>query len=221
MSSLSPERTKGGDGGLANQRMRVRELRAALVSEGVPRAGSLRKTSRDRTETSDDSRMGAGDPYRWKTPWIGALTSSSRRGEQTDLGGLMMCHHVRGSVRWRHKVGRRQGCQRCGSMEMHGRNTVHQSTRSRRSGSGVVKRQVLRSLGHGCKPTGQGRGVSLEEIPGTNEARVLVVEVVGSRSRSVRIGVPLRDASQDKAQKGGLAQRKSLKPLTRPAMAQR
>jgi len=44
-----------------------------------------------------------------------------------------------------------------------------------RSGFGVVKRQVHRSPGHGCKPVGHGRGASLEEMPVAHEARVLVV----------------------------------------------
>jgi len=75
----------------------------------------------------------------------------------------------------------------------------HATTRAaRRSGSGVVKRQVPQSPGSGCKPTAQGRSESFEEMLGADEARVLVVEAVGSRSRSVRIGVDLRGASQGK-----------------------
>jgi hypothetical protein len=75
----------------------------------------------------------------------------------------------------------------------------HATTQAaRRSGSGVVKRQVPQSPGSGCKPTAQGRSESFEEMLGADEARVLVVEAVGSRSRSVRIGVDLRGASQGK-----------------------
>jgi len=44
-----------------------------------------------------------------------------------------------------------------------------------RSGFGVVKRQIHRSPGRGCKPVGHGRGASLEEMPVAHEARVLVV----------------------------------------------
>jgi uncharacterized caspase-like protein len=44
-----------------------------------------------------------------------------------------------------------------------------------------VKRQVPRSPGHGCKPIGQGRSASFGKMPGTDEARVLVVEAVGSK----------------------------------------
>jgi hypothetical protein len=61
-----------------------------------------------------------------------------------------------------------------------------------------VKRQVPRSPGDGCKPIVHGRSESFEEMPGTDEARVLVVEAVGSMSRSVRIGVELSGASQGK-----------------------
>jgi hypothetical protein len=48
---------------------------------------------------------------------------------------------------------------------------------------------------------------------------VHVVEVVGSRSRLVRIGVELRDAPRGKPQKGDLARSKPLKPLTRTTVA--
>jgi hypothetical protein len=76
----------------------------------------------------------------------------------------------------------------------------HAPTRAaRRSGSSVVKRSVPQSPGLGCKPIGQGRSESFEEMLGANEARVHVVEVVGSRSRSVRIGVELRDAPKGKS----------------------
>jgi len=54
---------------------------------------------------------------------------------------------------------------------------------------------------------------------GIDEARVLVVDVVGSRSRSVRIGVELRDTPQGKSQKGDLAWSKPSNPLARTAVA--
>jgi len=101
------------------------------------------------------------------------------------------------------------------------KHAPHESERVRRSGSGVVKRRIPRSFGRGCRPRDQRRGASLEETPGTNEARVLVVEAVGSISRSVRIGVELRGTSQGKPQKGDLARGKSLNPLTRATVAQR
>jgi len=55
-----------------------------------------------------------------------------------------------------------------------GTNAARQPEEAHRSEFGVVKRQVHRSPGHGCKPDGQGRGVSLEEMPVAHEARVLV-----------------------------------------------
>jgi hypothetical protein len=54
------------------------------------------------------------------------------------------------------------------------KHAERQPDTARRSGSRVVKREVPQSPGHGCKPIGQGRGASLEEMLGANEARVLV-----------------------------------------------
>jgi len=55
-----------------------------------------------------------------------------------------------------------------------GKNAARQPEEAHRSESGVVKRPVHRSPGHGCKPEGQGRGASFEEMPVAHEARVLV-----------------------------------------------
>jgi len=44
-----------------------------------------------------------------------------------------------------------------------------------------VKRQVPQSHGSACMRMAQGRGESLEEMLGTDEARVLVVEAVGKQ----------------------------------------
>jgi len=85
---------------------------------------------------------------------------------------------------------------------------VRQPEEVRRSGSDVVKRRVHRSQGHGCKLVGQGRGAGLEEMPVTQEARVLVVEAVGSRSRSYASGFVLRATPQGNAQEGELARSK-------------
>jgi len=101
------------------------------------------------------------------------------------------------------------------------KHASHESERARRSELGVVKRQIPRSFGRGRRPTDQRRGASLEEMPGTHEARVLVVEAVGSINRSVRIGIELRGTSQGKPQKGDLARGKSLNPLTRATMTRR
>jgi hypothetical protein len=66
---------------------------------------------------------------------------------------------------------------------------------------------------------GQGRSASFEEMPESDEARVLVVEVVGSRSRLVRIEVELHGASQGKPSEGDLVRSKPSKPLTRATAA--
>jgi len=71
----------------------------------------------------------------------------------------------------------------------------------------------------GVRAPGQGRSASFEEMPENDEARVLVIEAVGSRSRSVRIGVELRSASQGKLPKGDLVRSKPSKPLTRATVA--
>jgi len=96
-------------------------------------------------------------------------------------------------------MGRRQGCQRHGWFGSVWKKSRHTTTRAaRQSGSGVVKRQVPQSPGSGCKPMAQGRSESFEEMLGADEARVLVVKQWEAESRSVRIGVDLRGASQDK-----------------------
>jgi len=60
MLCLSPERTACGDGGLACSCERARKRHVAGASEGATGTGSLRKASRDRTETGDDPRRSAG-----------------------------------------------------------------------------------------------------------------------------------------------------------------
>lgn len=152
-----------------------------------------------------------GCPYRWKTPEIVGFTSSSRRGEQSNLGGLK----TRRSLRKRY--GMDWGGDRVSEVRLDGsarkNHASHESERARRSGSDVVKRRIPRSFEFdGCRPTGQRRGVSLEEKPGAHEARVLVVVAVGSRSQSVGIGIDLHGALQDKPEKGDLARRKSSNP---------
>jgi hypothetical protein len=102
---------------------------------------------------------------------------------------------------------------------VRGRECLAPTRLTRQSGSGVVKCQVPQSPGSGCKPMAQGRSASSEEMLGTDEARVLVVEAVGSRSRSIRIEVVLRGVSQGKPQKDYLAWSKPSKPLMRAMVA--
>jgi len=87
-SDPSPEGAACVDGGLASSRKRARKRRAAGSREEGPSAGSSRKASRDRTETVTTRARVRVSPCRWKALWIAELASSSRRGEQDDLGGL-------------------------------------------------------------------------------------------------------------------------------------
>jgi len=61
-----------------------------------------------------------------------------------------------------------------------------------------VKCLISQSPGYGCKPIGQGRSENFEEMLGTDKARVLVVEAVGSKCRLVRITVDVHGALQGK-----------------------
>jgi len=76
------------------------------------------------------------------------------------------------------------------------------------------------SIIQGASPAAKGRGASLEEMLGTNAARVLVVESSSGKQKSVeRIGLVLRVLSQGRPQEGESARRKLLDPLTRRAAA--
>jgi hypothetical protein len=60
--------------------------------------------------------------------------------------------------------------------------TRHASTRAaRQSGSSVVNARSPSLMGLGSKPTAQGRSVSFEEMLGSGETRVLVVEASGKQ----------------------------------------
>jgi len=79
----------------------------------------------------------------------------------------------------------------------------------------VVKRPVPRSPFPGSQAMARERGESLEETPGTREARVLVVKAVRSRSRLERIELGLSALPQGRPREGDLALRKPPYPLTR------
>lgn len=193
--SFHPRGGTRGDGGLARPRMLARKRYAAAAREGAPRAGLLWKTSRDHTEIRHHPRKSADVPCRRKSPQIAAPSSSSRRGWQNGLGSL-------GRPSLSRKHGRCHNEEATGVSEVRldgsaGKNTPRTNpSEPTEADPGVVKRSVPRSFGRGCRPTNQRRGASLGEMPGTNEARVLVIEAVGSISRSVRIGINLRGASQ-------------------------
>jgi len=147
-------------------------------------------------EIGSGSRRSAGVSCRWKAPRIGAaglifMEGSAARSRRPQKAPLV---RKRSDGQW----GGDRGVRGSAHTEVHGIKHRASTRVARRSGSGVVKRQVLQSPGCGCKPIAHGRSASFEEMLGTDEARVLVVEAVGSRSRSVCIGVVLRGVSQGK-----------------------
>jgi len=95
------------------------------------------------------------------------------------------------------KERKRQGCQRHDSIEGVRKTTPYANSNAvRRSGLGVVKRQIHRSPGPERKVAGQGRGASLEEMPGAHEARVLVSKVREKQKSVVGIVFVLRGKPQ-------------------------
>jgi len=119
-------------------------------------------------------------------------------------------------------TGWRQGCQKHGST-----GSTRKKKRRAKTRSHPLKR-IRRleppgppvSLVRGASPRAKGRGASLEEMLGTNAARVLVVESSSGKQKSVeRIGLVLRVLSQGRPQEGESARRKLLDPLTRRAAA--
>jgi len=166
-------RTVGGDGDLACSNPGPDESRAFGICEQKGGRGPGRRgNTRDRDhEIGSDSRKRVSVPRRWKAPRVEQSVSSSRWDDGSDLGVFGGSPRARARE---HKPGTRQGCQRYGSIgSARKKNAVRQSEEAHRSEFGVVKRQVHRSPGRGCKPVGHGRGVSLEEMPVAHEARVL------------------------------------------------
>jgi len=147
-------------------------------------------------ETDDGSRRSAGVPYRRKAPRIAAIDLIFTEGQALDLGGLKPAPLVR--KRRGSGLGRRQGCQRYGSAGSARNNTPLANPESPPKRIGRRETPGPPALWSRVQAHDQGRSASFEEMPGSDEARVLVVEAVGSRSRSVRIGVDLNGASQDK-----------------------
>jgi hypothetical protein len=166
------------------------------LGERAPRAGSKRKRSRDRTRDRRRFAHERGCPLSMK----GTLGRSTRSiftdGREARPWQPEPKRSCESAAR---RDGRDRGVRGMARSGADGDNTVsRQPGRARRSGSGVVKRQVHRSPGRGCKSTRQGRGASLEEMPVADEARVLVVEAAGSRSRSYASVGELRSALQGK-----------------------
>jgi hypothetical protein len=94
--------------------------------------------------------------------------------------------------------------------EVYGRQP-HTRTRAARR-SGALRREALGPPVTFSRSQGRGRvrGASLEKMLGTREARVLVVEAVGSRSWSERIELELPALLQGRSGKGELVRRKPL-----------
>jgi len=117
--------------------------------------------------------------------------------------------------------GKRQGCQRLGGVGSARKNTP-------RANRGRPLKRIGRrespgppvSIIQGASPRAKGRGASLEEMLGTNVARVLVVEESSGKQKSVeRTRLVLPVLSQGRPEEGGSARRKLLDPLTRRAAA--
>jgi len=167
--------TVGGDGGLARGNPRKGESRSEGATgerhdEGRIRAELTRVRSR---RSANGLRVCVGVPQRWKAPRVAELVSLHGGAKKAILAvGWKVCARAwsgssgaTGVSEARHRRKRTEES-----------NAARQSEEARRSERGVVKRQVHRSFGRGCKPEGQGRGESLEEKPVAHEARVLVVE---------------------------------------------
>jgi len=168
------------------------ELRAK-GRRGPDRSGNVHVTA---LEIGDDSRKSASVTCRWKAPWVVVLARSSRTGGRRDLGNPNRNARAKAQRGGTGATGVSEVWLARERTEKHA--VSREPGRARQSGSGVVKRQVHRSPGRGCKPASQGRGASLEEMPVADEARVLVVEAVGSRSRSYASVSELRSTPQGK-----------------------
>jgi len=145
---------------------------------GLDRSGNHHVTAHG---TGSDSRTRVSVPWRWKAPWVVEFVSSSRRGERSGLGDPNRAFRAKARRGRNGSDGGVRGTAESGAPE---KQAERRPDKARRSGSGIVKRQVHRSPGRECRLVGQGRGASLEEMPVAHEAWVLVVEAVGSRSRS-------------------------------------
>lgn len=184
------------DGSLAHGRHASARAPRRAAGKGAPRAGSKRKPSRDRRSRSATVRAGArASPTDERHPGSARSASSSRRADRmVSAAPNALLVRKRSGGGWGGDKGAR-GSARSGA---RGRSTP------RANPDGPPKRIGRREtpgppvLWPWVQAQGQGRSASFEETPGNDEARVLVVEVVGSRSRLVRIGVELRGASQGK-----------------------
>jgi len=119
------------------------------------------------------------------------------------------------------RTGPRQGCQGLDrSRSTRKKDAARQPGTIRRSGSGVLKRQVPRSPSSRAQALGRrGEAQASKRCRERHEARVFVVEALGSRSRSNASG--LRSAPCRKAVRRRVSQPLANRPdpLTRRAAA--
>jgi len=117
---------------------------------GPDRRGNTRDRERDRYRPTHVR----GCPRRWKAPRVVESVPSSRRGEGIDLGNLEGKSPPESAEQ---DVRERRRCQRYGSIGSAGEiMPCVNLDQAYRSGFGVVKRQVHRSPGRGCKPSAKG-----------------------------------------------------------------
>jgi len=189
-------RTVGRDGGLARSNLRHRESGVGgAAGEGMARAGFVAEThvtaSRNRKRlTRVRGCPPAVEGTSGRTERL--IFTEGRRKRPRQPGET----HRATARRW--SPGSDRGVRGTARSGAHGgRNAARQPEEARRSESGVVKRQVHRSPGPGCKPAGHGRGASLEEMPVAHEARVLVFRKWEAEvGRTHRAGAPGRAARQ-------------------------
>jgi len=119
--SFHPKEAASGDGGLASHGGRARKRHVTAASERAARAGSWRKTSRDRTDPVTiraRARVSPADERHF-----GSRRLFYRHGEVgktvSAASGNAICVQAR-----RRRMGRRQRCQRYGLTEMRRRNTL-------------------------------------------------------------------------------------------------
>jgi len=111
-------------------------------------------------------------------------------------------------------IGAWQGHQRLARRKWEEQYASHESARACRSGSGVVKRQVLRFFGQRMHAIDRRRDASLEEMPETLEARVLVIE---SSRKQQSVGMHRGRASRGAARlavEGRSSSSRVVEPLT-------
>jgi len=159
---------------------------------------------------------GAGG-WRWKASRIVVVGGSSRNARKHGLGNFGDLGLAKAK---RRRTGWRQGCQRYGgSRSVRKKTPRNQPGATRRSGSGVVNRQVPQSPAFRVQAQDGGARRKPRRDAG-NECGASARSRSSGKQKSVeRIGLVLRVLSKGRAQEGGSACRKLPVPLTRRAGA--